>query len=461
MYLTPPTHGQRIGAFGADLSFDKLPADVVEKAKVHLLDAIAVAYAFARDDLAERLVGLLTASDSAPRNTIIGFSERASTRNAAMINGSLAHGKDFDDVHVRSITHPSAIVTPVVLALGEAGRLDGGTVIAAMTLGIEVMTRLGISGGTAMAGRGIPPMTVCGTMGAAASAARALKLDAQGIAAAVGVAGSMACGSHEWTIAGTNSKLTTCGWAARSAVLAAQMAQGGFNGSLSAIEGRKGLLVAMAGPDLYDPDAPSADLGERWEIRNLEIKLHASCQGTQPYIDAAIALRNRHGIDPAAIEHVDIKIGAGVGMSLSEPFEMKRNPPNAYAAKFSIPFCVARALQVGSVSLSDFESGWDEARSAASLAMNVRHVVDTDFDIGAADRGFVRIKLKDGRTFETESRTSERRLTIGDVETKLADCADWLLDRGEQRRLIDAFLDLDRAPDVAPLVAMLGRPRGR
>jgi 2-methylcitrate dehydratase PrpD len=449
------THSQRIGAFGASLELEAIPPDVVDTVKLHLLDTVAVAYAFVRNPLAARLVDIATRGHPVGRGTIIGFSERTSSREAAFVNGALGHGMDFDDVHVASITHPTVVVAPAVFALAEAERLQGRAVLVAMILGIEVCARLGRAGGAAMAKRGIPPMTTCGALASAAAAARILGLDAHAIAAAIGIAGSFASGSHEWTTAGTNSKLTTAGWAARSGVIAARMAQGGFDGSLSAIEGRKGLLASMAGPDAFDRAEPSASLGERWETRNLALKRFASCQGTQPYVSAALTLAREHSIRPADIAHVDITIGAGVGASLCQPHDMKRSPANAYAAKFSIPFCVALALTEGTFCLSHFEEGWPTAQRASALAAKVRHTTDSAFDVGAADLGHVRITLTDGRVFEIEKRTSESSLTIGEVAVKFADCAHGLLDTAQRQRIIDTFMDLEHVADMSAVMALL------
>ncbi len=306
-----------------------------------------------------------------------------------------------------------------------------------------------------MANRGIPPMTPCGALAAAAGGAKALGLDGQGIAAAIGVAGSFASGSHEWTITDANCKFTTPGWAARSGVIAAGMARDGFDGSMTAIEGAKGLLAAMAGPKAFDPDAPSAELGSKWHMRAVALKRHPSCQGTQSYIDAALALKRDHQIQADDIADIEITIGAGVGMTLSEPHDMKRAPPTPYAAKFSIPFCVALALTEGDIRLAHFEADWPQARRAGALAAKVRHSVDAAFDVGAADRGRVCITLADGRRLEAERWTSRTVFTIDDVRTKFADCAGWRLDAEQQERVIDALLNLETAADMSAVMPLL------
>src|SRR5258708_4407127 len=191
----PATHSQRLGTFGASLRIEAIPAAVVTKPKLHLLDAVAGAYAFAGQPLGKRIATLATRGSPVGRASLIGFSQKTSPREAAFANAALGHGLDFDDVHVASITHPTVVVAPAVLALAEANRLDGLTVLLATIFGIEVCARLGRSGGAAMARRGIPPMTTCGAMAAAAAAARTLGLSGHAIAAAIGGSGSFSSGS--------------------------------------------------------------------------------------------------------------------------------------------------------------------------------------------------------------------------------------------------------------------------
>jgi 2-methylcitrate dehydratase PrpD len=224
---------------------------------------------------------------------------------------------------------------------------------------------------------------------------------------------------------------------------------------VSAIEGRKGLLVSMAGPDSFDLAEPSADLGERWETRSLVLKRFPSCQGTQPYVAAALKLVREHAIKAADIVRVDVTIGAGVGASLCEPRDMKCSPPNPYAAKFSIPFCVALALTEGDVRLAHFEEDWPAAQQAGTLATKMHHIIDRAFDVGAADRAHVRVILMDGRVFEAEHRTSQSSLSIGDVAAKFANCAGWRLNADQRHRIIDAFMDLEHIADVSSVMAML------
>lgn len=455
------THSQRLGEFGAGLTLADIPDDVVAKLKLHLVDAAAVAFAFTKHPLAAGLVQMATAGGPCGRATIIGDGARTSPQEAAFVNASFGHGKDFDDAHIVSITHPTIVVAPAVLALAEAEGRSGAEALTAIAFGIEVCARIGIAGGPAMARRGIPPLSACGALAAAAGAAKILALDASGIAAAIGVAGSFAAGSHEWTIAGGDAKFTTAGWAARSGVIAAYMAQDGFEGSMTAIEGRKGLLVAMAGPGAFDAEAPSAELGQRWEIRNLVLKRYASCQGTQAYILAAQNLAHAHAIKPEDVAEIEVVVGAGVGAALTEPLDVKRAPPDAYSAKFSIPFCVALAFSEGQVRVAHFDGDWEAVRSrVTALAQKVRHRIDTAFDIGAAERGFVRVRLHDGRVVETEQRLARNEMTAADIAEKFADCAEGVVNPSARQAITEAFLSLDRLDNVAKLMQRLGGHAG-
>lgn len=450
------SHSQRLGEFGAGLTLSDIPDDVITKLKLHLLDTIAVAYAFARHPLASGLVDMATLGKTQGSSSIISAGVRTSPQEAAFTNAAFGHGKDFDDTHIVSITHPTVLVASAVLALAEDAGYTGREALTAIAFGIEVCARLGIAGGPAMARRGIPPMTACGALGAAAGSAKLLGLDADGIAAAIGVAGSFASGSHEWTISGGDAKIAIAGWAARSGVIAAQMAEDGFGGSLTAIEGRNGLLTAFAGPGAFDKEEPSAELGKRWEIRNLVLKRFASCQGTQAYIIAAQSLARNHGILGPDIADIEVVVGTGVGFSLSEPHDIKRAPPTSYAAKFSIPFCVALAFSEGEVRLSHFEEEWDRVRGGATLlASKVRHYFDPTYDVGTAERGYVRVQLADGRVFAAERRLARNELGVTDVVEKFAECSSWKFSATERQSIAEALLCFETIDTVGALMRRL------
>jgi 2-methylcitrate dehydratase PrpD len=162
----------------------------------------------------------------------------------------------------------------------------------------------------------------------------------------------------------------------------------------------------------------------------------------------ALALFHQHGVRPADIEQVTVKVGGKVGRSLCEPEEIKRCPPSAYGAKFSIPFVVASALTDGSVALDSFSTTNIKDAGRLSLARSVRHVVDPYYDVGTALRGYVAVKLKDGR--EVVASTDA---CIGTPENP------WSTDgiTAKFRLLSEPAIGLKRADKLVPLMTNLRR----
>jgi len=134
----PSTCSETLGHFVAGLNYDALPAPLVRKLKLHVLDALGVAIAFREEPLAHQLLDMAAADAELAACSLIGTTQRSSARTAAFVNGAMMHGFDFDDIHLDSLTHPSAVVLPAVLALAQTERVNGRTALAALAAGIEV-----------------------------------------------------------------------------------------------------------------------------------------------------------------------------------------------------------------------------------------------------------------------------------------------------------------------------------
>ncbi|HEU5321089.1 MAG TPA: MmgE/PrpD family protein, partial [Methylomirabilota bacterium] len=139
------TLAQRLAGFAAGLTLERIPTEVVESVRLRTLDTLGVALAASACDFAPSLLGALEGWSSGGPCTVLGARLSASPPLAALANGALAHGLDFDDTHAASIIHASAVVLPAVLAVGEAAGADGPTVVAAAVAGYEAITRLGLA----------------------------------------------------------------------------------------------------------------------------------------------------------------------------------------------------------------------------------------------------------------------------------------------------------------------------
>ncbi|MEU6698941.1 LLM class flavin-dependent oxidoreductase [Pseudonocardia sp. NPDC046786] len=197
---------------------------------------------------------------------MLGLADRLPARDAAVLNGVLIHGMDFDDTHIPAVTHASAAALPAALAAAIAAGADTRALLLAYVLGVEVSARVGIGGAGGFHDVGFHPTAVAGAFGAAVAAGKVSGLDAAGITTAQGVVGSMSAGLLEFLADGSWTKRLHPGWAAMSGLTAAGFAKAGWSGPPAVYEGRFGLYnTHLAGRDTR-PEAVGAGLGETWEL---------------------------------------------------------------------------------------------------------------------------------------------------------------------------------------------------
>src|SRR6266511_2581329 len=343
------TLARRLAEFTASLDFADLPPAVAASVQLRTLDVLGIALAASTGEAAPSILGALEGWGAAGDCTVIGAKRTAAAPLAILANGALAHSLDFDDTHAASITHASAVVVPVALALGEAAGLDGRALVTAMVAGYETITRLGMAAPGAFHARGWHATSVCGPFAAALVAGRIEGLDADRLTAALGIAGSFASGVMEYLDDGSWVKRVHAGWAGHGGAIAAALARGGFTGPASILEGRFGLYRTFLGAE---PDvSPFATLGREWETPAIGCKPYPCCHLNHAYLDCALELRRAHAFAPEDVEAVECRVPAGQVPIVCEPRPAKLRPRTAYEAQFSLPYSIACALLDGRVGL--------------------------------------------------------------------------------------------------------------
>lgn len=327
-----------------------------------------------------------------PRATVLGSGLRTSAPLAALANAAASHVLEMDDLDRGSISHPAAPVVAVALALGEAEDVDGDAFLDAVAIGYEVCIRVGEALGTSHYDYWHTTATA-GTLGAAATAARLLRLDEKQTVNALGSAGTSAAGLWEFLADGAMSKQLHPGKAAHDGILAAMLARRGFTGASRIIEGPKGLLAAMSRDS--HPEALTDGLAEEqahWRIANVSFKFHACCRHIHPAADAILALRSE-GLSPDDVESIHVQIYSQ-GLDLLDGVE----PTTPYAAKFSLPFAVAAALRFGDLGLDRFTDDAIVDSGTLALAERITFAPDPELDrlFPAAWPSIATATLKDG-----------------------------------------------------------------
>jgi len=206
--------------------------------------------------------------------------------------------------------------------------------------------------------RGFHPTATVGAFGAAAAAARIFGLTPEGVASALGIAGSQAAGSMQFMDNGAWNKRFHVGAAAQNGLIAATLARNGYLGASAAIEGEKGFLRAYA-PN-PDPQLAIAGLGESFETMAIALKPYSGCRLVHAAIDATLQLRNQHAIVPWQIEDFAIGLSQLALDITGFPEEQKRRPRNIVESQFSMHMCAAIALHQGSLTWADYENLWQD-----------------------------------------------------------------------------------------------------
>ena len=393
-----------LAAFAASTPGDAIPARVRRRALFHVLDAVGIGFASSRRDFAKAAangLGRLAADGPVP---VFGMGRAWGPRDAAIINGLLCHGLDFDDTHLRGIIHPTVSQFPAALSAAVLAGADCRAMLEAYIVGVEAAVRIASVAGGRFHAAGFHPSGLCNAMGAALACGRLMGLSEKQLHDAQGIALSMASGTLEFLEDGAWTKRLHPGWAAAAGLTAAAMAEAGYVGATAPYSGRFGLYRAFLGDDAAcDYAALSAGLGAEWELLQTAIKPYPACHLSHGCIDAAIAIARAHPLDPGEIASVTASVAREMVPTICEPEANKKRPKSGYDAQFSLPFLVATALLKGRVAIGDVEAAALEDREVLRLAAKVGYAVDPGSGYPRHYSGEVVVELRDGR------RLSERR----------------------------------------------------
>lgn len=387
---------ERIAEQALALTSEAIPASVRLRAEELLIDVVGLCVAARNTDYVKAVTGGIDAGGPC---TAIGHAAGYGPDQAALINGTAAHGEDFDDTFEGGPVHSSAVVGPAVLAACERGGRDGRSALLGMVAGVETLCRLSMVIPKAIHKAGFHPTSTLGTMGAALGASVALGLNQRQTVDALGIAGSMSAGIIEYLAEGAWTKRLHAGWAAQSGLQAARFGQQGFLGPRTVFEGTHGLYYAFARSAQGDYGKLTEDFGRKWYMNAITFKPYATGTMNQPYIDCALRLA-KQGFTAEDVTDVLCETAEGYVHRLWDPLESKHRPANEYAAKFSAPFNVAVAFVTGGAGLAAFTEVTVRDPRILALASKVRYVVDPNNPYPKAYTGHVRMTLKDGRVFE-------------------------------------------------------------
>lgn len=393
--------------FGLTTTFEALPAPVVERARLAILDTLAAMVAGVSGEGMAGLTALYAGWGGKAEATALSAGVKLPMGHAALLNGVAARAWDLDDVHEQNTCHINANIVPAVLAVAEArGGISGTELIAAVAVGSEMVCRLSSAPRISFSETGSSMSYQCGFYGAALAAARLLGLSKDQTRHALGIAHARVAGNQQGYLAGAMTVRLMQGVAAEGGVLSALMAERGLTGSSEILEGRFGYYpVYHRGK--YDRAALVDGLGtNRWLMLEPSIKPpYPCCKYTHGPIEATVEAVRFLDVGPEDIESIKVKVtNREVHDLVCLSRERKWNPQSLTDAQFSLPFTVAYAAANRQVGLDTFQP----AGLADSRVRNLLPRVETILDLDAQGEGrgvfpmpgVVTVKDRTGRTAE-------------------------------------------------------------
>ena len=387
---------EQLAGWLASVRPEQLPSAARETVGRLFLDISGLCVAARSSDY---VAGTLASVDRGGQCTALGHGGSFDAFDASLVNGTAAHGEDFDDTFEGGPVHAGAVVVPAVLAACEREGLGGDRLVLGIATGAELMCRLSLVAPKATHKAGFHPTAVFGALAAAGGVGAAFGMSEHAITSALGIAGSMASGIIEYLAEGTSTKRMHAGWAAQSGVRAALMARGGFLGPRTVLEGEHGFYRAFAPSARPDFHSLCRDLGRSWVMEQIAFKPYACGTMTQPFVDCAIELRNQ-GVRADDIAEIACEVAEGTVHRLWEPLAVKHRPPTPYAAKFSTPFCMAVGFFDRRAGFAQFTQARIEDAEVLALASKIRYSVNPHDEYPRNFTGHLCALLRDGSRHE-------------------------------------------------------------
>lgn len=444
---------KRIHAF----RFEDFPEEAVFWAKQAIIDTVGVTFSGANEPttrIPATLPGIAAAEGPC---LIFGENRRTDAMSAVLINGVASHALDYDDVSPIMGGHPSAPLVPTIIALGEMQGVDGRDAIAAYIAGYEVECRIGRGVNFAHYEKGWHPTTTLGIFGTVAAAARILKLDEEQTARAIAIAVSLASGVK--ANFGTMTKPLHVGQCCRNGVFAALLAQNGFSSNTGAFEDKQGFLEVFNGAGTYDAEKIFENWADPLEIvePGLGLKQFPCCGSTHMAITMMLQLVEKHGLTPPQVRHIQV-----YSHPQRLPHTNRPTVSSALEAKFSVQYCVSRALMHGKVVIDHFEGdAWadQEAQRLLKLVDAGPHPTMTDKPWCAE----VIVETVDGRKLSEKTdylmgRGKPNPMSEAEMRVKFEDCVTRVLPADQSARLFDRMLGFEEIRNMRDLTTLCEAP---
>ena len=443
------TAAQTIAEFAVRTDLRDVPPPVRRAATLHLVDTVGVGLAGSTGTEQQAWSQAISAGGFA--TCLSGGT--AAPSEAAMLNGALIHSLEYDDTHLGSVIHGSAVAAPVALAVAEAEGASGADLLLAYIVAWEVMIRIGLAAPGKFQERGFQVTAIAGAVGAAAAAGRLRGLDGPKIAQAIGIAGSQASGLLAFLENGSSVKALNPGWAAHTGILAASLAKCGMTGPPGIFEGPLGVMRCFAG-DAADLAPLLATLGDEWHLPDAAFKLYPCCHYIHPFLEAVEQLM-AGGLAAADVETITAHVAPGQAPLICEPWARRQSPASGHDGKWGLAYCIALMLTAGKVEVASFET---PPPDVVALAGKIAWTPMRDADFPAVFPARLSVGTVDGARLNVEIATVRgapgRPVPEAAIQAKFLANAGRRLPVDSCQRLLRTLENLADTPSVSVLAEL-------
>jgi 2-methylcitrate dehydratase PrpD len=446
---------RRLAQCITDISYNDLSSEVVDKAKLLILDQLGCQLAFATLPWNEAIYNYIRdKKGSREESTIIRYGLRTTAEDAAFANAVFGHGFEMDDTELSSASHPGVTVIPPSLAVGEIKNINGKDFLTAIVVGYDVFIRIGLAT-RSMMNRGFHTTAVLGPLGSAAATSKILKLDANKTLNALAIAASESGGLAEYTETGGSVKRAHAGFAAQSGLRAALLAQAGITGPPTALEGRKGLCQAFANE--YSLEEITTGLGKEFRILLTGTKPYCCCAAQHSALDAVSEIVNEHVIVPEQIK----KILVGQNTRDVRAIGNIIVPQDIISAQFSGRFGIALRLIQGGNGFHDYSE--ENLRNPRILGLSKRteYYVDDNFEKSTSGNAPARVEihLKNGSIHEMTAQyakgTIQNPMTKEELKDKFRELTKGVLTDNHTENIIRTVSRLEELDNLQEMCVLL------
>lgn len=401
-----------LARYAAHTRFEDLTPDLVREAKRRTADVLAIGLSGSTTASGKGMRAFAHEVSPAGGSALWGSDETASAEIAAFANATMAFHLELDDVHRTSHTHPGISVIPAALAICEERKLTPKDFLAAVVVGYDVVTRVGmaVSPSIYVDRVFLAPGTLA-PLGAAAAVANLLRLNEDQTAKLLGAAAFLSpLALFEAFAKGAPVKNTAMGWGNLIGIWGAKLCAAGLFGPATAIEGNFGYAKATA--DTYDLRKIEDPANVNRGILNTGIKPYSCCRQHHSAVDAILELREKNGLRPEQVERIRVRTFAVASRG-------KHQVPDTVAgATYSAPFTVASALTAGSCWREQYTEEKIRDANVLTLARKVEVVKDDELDALYDEKwpAIVEVQTKDGRFL-----SARRDIMKGEPEDPVSD----------------------------------------